>query len=88
MSIPAVQSLARTVVLDRRHLCAEAVKTAMRRGAALHLHFDRTGLVCTLSDGRRVSDEAAKFVLASVNVVCVREALFCGATSQTFLYDN
>jgi hypothetical protein len=39
-----------------------------------------------LSDGRRVSDEAAKFVLASVNVVSVGEAVFCGATSQTFRY--
>ena len=62
------------------------MKAAMRRGAALHLHFDRTGLVCTLSDGRRVSDEAAKFVLASVNVVSVGEALFCVATPQTFRY--
>jgi hypothetical protein len=60
MSIPTVQSLARTV--------AEAVKAAMRRGAALHLHFDRTGPVWTLSDGSRASDEAAKYVLASVNV--------------------
>jgi hypothetical protein len=86
MSIPAVQSLARTVVLDRRHLSAEAVKTAMRRGAALHLHFDQTGPVWMLSDGRRVSDEAAKFVLPSLNVVTVGEALLCGATSQTFRY--
>jgi hypothetical protein len=85
MSIPAVR---RTVVLDRRHLSAEAVKTVMQRGAALHLHFDRTGPVWMLSDGRRVSDEAAKFVLASVNVVSVGEALFCGATSQTFRYVN
>jgi hypothetical protein len=86
MSIPAVQSLARTVVLDRRHLSAKAVKIAMRRGGALHLHFGRTGPVWMLSDGRRVSDEAAKFVLASVNVVSVGEAVFCGATSQTFRY--
>jgi hypothetical protein len=88
MSIPAVQSLARTVVFDRRHLSAEAVKTAMRRGAALHLHFDRTGPVWMLSDGCRASNEAAKFVLASVNVVSVGEALLCGATSQTFRYVN
>jgi len=58
----------------------------MRRGAALHLQFDRTRRVWTLFDGRRVSDEAAKFVLPGLNVVSVGEAPLGGATSQTFRY--
>jgi hypothetical protein len=62
---------------------AELVLAEMRAGAALHLQH--TKRACwTLTTGRPVSDVVAKLVIASASVVGVGDALFTGASCQTY----
>ena len=70
--------------VERQLESAELVLTALRRGAALHLQYAKSGPQWTLSSGHRVDDDVARMVVASSSVVGVGDALFNGAASQTF----
>jgi hypothetical protein len=63
---------------------AAGVLSAMRAGAALHLQHTKHGPCWALSNGRQISDDIAKLVIASSSVIGVGDALFDGAPSQTF----
>jgi hypothetical protein len=54
--------------LDRRVNAANAVIACMRRGARLYLTFQRSGPTWVLSDGRKISDEVARLVIADHRV--------------------
>ena len=70
--------------VERQLESAGLVLTALRRGAALHFQYAKTGPQWTLSSGHRVDDDVARMVVASSSVVGVGDALFDGAASQTF----
>jgi hypothetical protein len=78
----------RSLRLEARMETAASVLAAMRRGAALHLQYARTGPRWTLTTGHRICEETAKLVTASSSVVGVGDALFAGAASQTWRWWN
>jgi hypothetical protein len=70
---------------DRRRDGVATVLAQMRGGPALHLHLDtRSGETWWLSDGRSVSSDVARLVVAHVDVAPVGDALFRNTPSQTF----
>jgi hypothetical protein len=85
MSIPTVASLRRQLGrVDRRRAGAARVRTAMLRGASLHLHFERGRPLWRLSTGIFVTDEVAKLVIAQPDIVGCGDSLFHNFPSQTW----
>jgi hypothetical protein len=72
--------------LDRRVNSANFVIACMRDGATLHLAFQRGGPVWSLSDGRRITDDVARVVIADHRVVGVGDCLLKNLPSQTYRY--
>jgi hypothetical protein len=63
---------------------SQLVLDEMQRGCALHLMHTPTGPHWALSNGRQVSDNVAKLIIASSSVIDCGDALFAGAAAQTF----
>jgi len=86
MSIPTPTSLRRQAArIDRRRHAADWVDIAMRNGGlALHLSYGPSGASWRLSNGKSVSPEIAKIVIADPDVVSVGDALFRDTPAQTF----
>jgi hypothetical protein len=70
--------------LDERIEKADQVIREMRAGAVLHLQHAKSGPRWALSNGRQVTDDIAKLVVASASVVGVGDALFGECQAQTF----
>jgi hypothetical protein len=89
MTIPTAASLRKTNrKLVSRTAAAAAVLESMRRGAALHLHYQNGQPTWRLSTGRPVTHETATRVIVSENVVSVGDSLFPGCCpSQTWRYE-
>ena len=65
---------------------AADVLSAMARGQALNVWFDRQGAHWKLSGGRRVPDDVARLVIVNERVISVGDVLFADMTPQTFRY--
>jgi hypothetical protein len=88
MTIPTTASLrAARRFQDRRRGKAARVITAMERGAALHLSFNKHGSAWTLSTGVSVTAEVALMVLNDVRIIGCGDGLFGGGPCQTWRYD-
>jgi hypothetical protein len=88
-SIPTVASLQRDRRrIDRRRLSAEQVIRRMRDdGEVLRLTFTKSGPIWTLQPtGTPVSEEVATILVADIRVEAVGDALFRGATAQTYRF--
>lgn len=86
-SIPTPQSLrASTRRLDRHQLSVGGVLDAMKRGAALHLHYQNGRARWSLSSGPFVAADIAAIVIAKPSVVSVNAALFLGVPGQTWRF--
>ena len=68
--------------VDRRLAEINDAGAAMRAGAALHFTYQPTPH-WVLSTGVPVTDETARLIIATPNVVSVDVALFDGVPSQT-----
>jgi hypothetical protein len=72
--------------LDRQRAGAAAVMNALQQGASLNLSFERGERRWRLSDGRSVSDDVARIIIADHRVIGVGDALFRGLSSQTYCF--
>jgi len=81
-------SLARTNRrLDRKCRDVDFVVGRMRAGQVLRLCFTRRKAEWFLSpSGELVTEEIARLVISRPDIVDVGDALFAGATAQTFRY--
>jgi hypothetical protein len=76
----------RVARLNRVSTSAAVALRAMRKGAALHLNYTPKGPLWQLSNGLRLTPEAAHAVIADQNVVAVDYALFRDAEAQTWRF--
>jgi hypothetical protein len=56
----------------------------MRRGAALHLTYERGVRVWFLSSGSKVTDDIAQLVIMHADIVGVGDSLFRNTPNQTY----
>jgi hypothetical protein len=84
-SVPTVASLRRTNrLIARRRRAADRVTSAMRNdGLALHCSFEKSETRWWLSNGSRVSPEAAKLVTTHPDINNAGDGLF-RCPGQTF----
>jgi hypothetical protein len=85
-SVPMVDSLRRSRRLDRHQLGVGHVLDAMKRGAALHLHYQNGRALWSLSSGPFVTADIAAIVITKPSVVPVDVALFLGVPGQTWRF--
>jgi hypothetical protein len=72
--------------LDAVNQRIDGALRAMRNGAALHFQPGRSGGRWQLSNGRRLTDEAARLIVCNPHIVNVDHALFRGSPAQTYRY--
>lgn len=85
-SVPTVASLRRIGSLNGRHRrAADRVVATMRdRGQALHVSHEKPKDIWWLTNGSRVSFEAAKLGIVHPDIASVGDALFSGTPGQTY----
>jgi hypothetical protein len=74
--------------LDRVRREVDRILTAMRKGAALHLHYENGRPIWRLTSGPFVTPQAAALVISSDEVVGVGDSLFPGHPGQTWRYSD
>jgi hypothetical protein len=72
--------------LDAANQMIDDALRAMRKGAALHFRPGRASGRWQLSNGLRITDEAARIIISNPNIVSVDYALFRGSPAQTYRY--
>jgi hypothetical protein len=86
-SVPTVQSLRlQRNRVDRRRSGTAHVKTAMQRGAVLHMHHERGRTLWFLSTGVSVPDDIARAVVAFPDIVSCGDGLFPYVPGQSWRF--
>jgi hypothetical protein len=72
--------------LHRQRNGADAVVSALRRGASLQQSYERGGSRWWLSTGELVTDDVARIVVRDHRIVSAGDALFRGVPAQTYRF--
>jgi hypothetical protein len=72
--------------LDAVNQMIDHALRAMQKGAALHFQPGKAGARWQLSNGVRLTNEAARVIVSNPHIVSVDRALFRGEPAQTYRY--